>query len=601
MFGFYKSDQTMLVLYFNERAVQFPFDKSKTDLLSEFRKLGWVPLKTRLNDFLKINPYNQEALGTLFSSAVGDLQQLVSSNRQQPMQNDNIAMQSFIEVLNMIYDADSMDWMTNISILSSFARLASYNNTPILQENLELQKILNNILELLEKEIIRYPYSALRYSNWAGLATIAKIPDPRRLLSKLNFPPSNVKMYDFVSRLAEPLFSNSKMNENFKYQIDEESKAFLVDDAFSFLDYGVEWMERQDPYLDGVFSEAHLRFATNYIGYLIEFRRFPELIKYLNNVRIKVGVDWPKLVNELKKPAIFHFRDIKNIPRSSKKKVDEIMALPTAVGEANKRISGISASHNFSKESYDKLFAALTRRKVHSILTKDANLPKNSWTLRNKNALIASGSIIPNDNNINDNSEILELVELMRKEEFKNLATIEQFIRMNPDCHDAMNLYCTEAAKYLPDLELENKIFNYSSITRTPPPFDAYSKMTNKDNWSRLASDAIGEGLLRLCDAPSSIERNPWLNLSRWEDMDLHKNAIDWYAFLKNANFWHAPVYYVQHTVMPEVVFVKFLSQAEKATDWITILSACRVRYEWDQKKCQNEKILATWKRAEGM
>ena len=110
----------------------------------------------------------------------------------------------------------------------------------------------------------------------------------------------------------------------------------------------------------------------------------------------------------------------------------------------------------------------------------------------------------------------------------------------------------------------------------------------------------IAEGLLRLSDAPSSSqEKNPWQFLSRWEDLDLDKNAIDWHAFIKNGVFWFHPMYYVTSSGMPEVVFVKYLRQAEKAQDWASVLSACEARYSLDKKNCQDETILAAWEKAE--
>jgi hypothetical protein len=57
-------------------------------------------------------------------------------------------------------------------------------------------------------------------------------------------------------------------------------------------------------------------------------------------------------------------------------------------------------------------------------------------------------------------------------------------------------------------------------------------------------------------------------------------------------------MYYVQRTPMPEAVFAKYLNQAVKTGDWNSVFSACGARFQWDEKKCQNEKILAAWKQA---
>jgi uroporphyrinogen-III decarboxylase len=124
--------------------------------------------------------------------------------------------------------------------------------------------------------------------------------------------------------------------------------------------------------------------------------------------------------------------------------------------------------------------------------------------------------------------------------------------------------------------------------------------MEDKENWARLATRVISEGLERLKDAPSSgYDRNPWLNLSRWEDLDLDKNAIDWYSFMKNNVFWYHPMYYVTGNVMPEAVFAKYLIQAKKAMDWASVLAACEARYSLDKKSCQSETILKAWNQAQ--
>ena len=181
--------------------------------------------------------------------------------------------------------------------------------------------------------------------------------------------------------------------------------------------------------------------------------------------------------------------------------------------------------------------------------------------------------------------------------------------RLNPDNHDLMDIYCEKAAKLLPDEELEQKILIYSKLTHTSPSRTAYSRMRNKDEWSRLASKAIGEGLLKLNDAPFNGS-NPygpaasiWQNLSYWEDLDPQKNSIDWHAFLKDSVFLHKPYYYFSYssslTKIPGDVFIKYLNQAELAGDMKAVLDACRARYDWKKEDCMNGGVLAMWERAE--
>jgi hypothetical protein len=75
---------------------------------------------------------------------------------------------------------------------------------------------------------------------------------------------------------------------------------------------------------------------------------------------------------------------------------------------------------------------------------------------------VKSGLITPIEDNSAGASETSELFGLILEEEFKNLIKLEQFIILNPDNLDAMDIYCENAAKFLPNKELEQKILNYS-------------------------------------------------------------------------------------------------------------------------------------------
>jgi hypothetical protein len=79
----------------------------------------------------------------------------------------------------------------------------------------------------------------------------------------------------------------------------------------------------------------------------------------------------------------------------------------------------------------------------------------------------------------------------------------------------------------------------------------------------------------------------------------LQRNAIDWYAFIKTTEFWYDPMYYVQASVMPETVFMKYLNQAQRAADWGAVVSACEARFVLDKRGCSSEIILNAWIEAE--
>jgi hypothetical protein len=531
-----KPDQPMFLLYFNGNAAQVSYDEKKNtvdaDLLREFRKLGWAPVETRLEEFLKHSPRNQDALAVNFSMSTQNLQTLASNSRINAMPPEVLAqapaeilnrlgqqnantLPAFIKALSMINGADSLDWMSNSSAHTSLAAVSMCTNAPVLTENIELQRAVNNLMDLIVKDIKRRPNSYFLYRHWASFASIAKNPDPRKLLDEVAFPPGSQKVYDLFSQLAEPFFNNPKVTKNLTLNVDE---------GFKFLHYAAEWIEEQGPPPDGIFSDAYARLAISTAQYMIQFRRHAELENYLHEIRSKSGSYWVSIVDGLKNPS-FRSReqDISDLPRSTRARIDEILKLPPLDGGTKKQ----------------------------------------------------GGLVV-------------------------SLETLELFINRNPDCHEAMDMYCAEAVKHLPDEELESKIYRYTAITHTPPPLWAYPKMGNKENWSALISRAIGEGLLRLNRAPSAMdmERNLWLNLSNWEDLDSEKNAIDWHGFLKNTEFWYDPMYYVQRSIMHEAVFAKYLSQAMKAGDWNSVFSACGARFQWDEKKCQNEKYLAAWKQA---
>ena len=562
--------QTMLVLYFNKKAVQFPFDTQKTDLLQEFVKLGWVPLETRIENFLKRNPNNQNAISMLINREIKKIDDL---NRE--------SLPSFIRTIEKLNNADSMEWLSVPSMIRTMASRPEFANKSILKESPEFQRALNNLLVKIEKEMIRDPYQFMYHFNWTSFACMSQNPDPWKILSQINFPPGNKKMEMGASivDLAESLFHNNR----------EKS-------GFDFLNDAENFIEIQD-IPKGSFNDTLYYFATNKIFFLIKYKRYSELEKYLRDLNNKVGPEWPKYVKAIELPTSPGLIDIKKLP--NRRQIEEILKLPT-LGSNEKYFNGILIAHNFSQEIIDKLNAGLSAKKINFDLTQDARLDKNSYTLKNANILINTGSIVQKNDN-KDDSDISELMELTINEEYKNLTALEKFIQQNPDNFEAINMYCSEAAKFLPSESLENKLLNYSSTTGIPISIEAYSKMQNKGNWSRLASKVIAEGLIRLKDAPSGIGGDTWTNLSNWEDLDISRNAIDWYGFFgESADFWYDPLYYMQPQIMPEIVFLKYLNGAERVADWKAILMACETRFSMDKKKCQNEQILKMWEIATG-
>ena len=598
-------DQTMLVLYFNGQGVQFPFDKdSEIDLLSEFSKLGWKPVEARLGEFLMQYPYNQEALSLSYSIALEKLASHIFPYRQS-LSNANTdkasgdeALSSFIEAMKLIVKDGGLDWMTHgLTSLRTLYDLGTLSNLPTLTENTEFQLVLGYFVNLIEKEIKQRPlatYAQKRYNYWANYSALLKNrPDPMEFLHGLRFPKGNYALIDVISPIADTYITNPRADQNGNP---------IVNDAFKFLNDAGEWMLGQDPHLDGPFRLTFATFAIKKAQLMIMFQRYSELETHLEDTRTRVGTDWNEVVNGIKNPEFFTEQEKKldDMPQSARKRIDAILDLPP-ITQSKIYFRGILISHNFPRESFDRLRSALLQGKVNFYLTQDRALPRDSWSLFNANVLVGSGSIVPTAEGDSYISEFGELLGAIREEERKNLMELEAFIRMNPDHLDAMDMYCEEAAKFLPDKELEQKMLNYSRLTYTPPSLDAYSKMTNKEDWSRLATKVIGEGLLRLSEVPISATRNPWLNLSQWEDLDIQKNPIDWYGFMKNSVFWYAPEYYFAplEAPMPEPVFTKYLNQAELAGDWKAVLAACTAIFRFDKKRCSDKRILATWERAE--
>lgn len=616
MFGLVaRPSQTMLVLYFNNNAVQFPFERQEINFVQEFKKLGWLPLSVNLENFLNRNPYNQDALATLFQTNITNLNKLVLQERISLLDSslatmarsqlglndmpDSNTLPSLIKTFEMINSAGKLDWMFCRSGATSLAIIRrNAAAVPSLLESREFQQALSGTLALIENEIARYPFSPSLYSHWASFANMAQSPDPRKILSQISFPPGSRAVPSTLYLLATPFFLNITIENNFV--------KFLSGDGFQFFNDLEEWMEAQDQdiYKGGVFSEAFLQLAIEKSRQLIRFHRHSEIEKYLESLRYKLGSNWPKFVSAIKLPMTSD-TDIKNLPNLNK--IEEILGLPT-IEEGEKRFNAILVLHNFSQKSFDKLNNALIGNKMHFYTRQDTRLPKNSWLLKNANVQITSGSIVPDDNeNTTDNpEEVKELLEIIHKEEFKNLNALERFIQQNPENFDAMDMYIEEAARFLPNEALENKTYVYSAKTGTPPSIQAYSKMSDKENWSHLASRMIIQELIRLKDALSVVivgsagTRSPWFNLSSWEVFDINKTPVDYYGFFKDTDsFWHKPIYYTQQLFMPETIFIKYLMGAEKATDWRAVLEACEMRFNDDKKNCRNEQILEAWNKAE--
>jgi hypothetical protein len=590
------------VLYFKGNTRQFYFDKNTDiDFLSEFSRMGWVSAQLRLENFLIQNPYNQEAISRLFSLAVRELKKQIDSGKQQTTMLSTIddkalddALSLFVKTLELIVEANAFEWMTYTSSIFPLFDLRSLGNAPVITENKKIQIVLTDLLELLERSIIQRPLSQqFRYMFWAGFATIMKNrPDPMIFLRNLSFPKNtSIITHMMLSAIAEQYSKYPKTNE------DGEP---VLSEILTFFKSAAEWMLEWDPNLDGVFSSEFKELAKIQAITLIKLQMYSELEKHLNDTRMLVGSYWSEIVNELKTN---HDNDgrLDDIPQLNRKRIDAILELPALTKNINP-FKGILISHNFDKESFDKLHNVLSLRKVYFPLRQNRSIPENSWSLFNSNVHVASGSINTLKDDSNSISEFDQLVELARKEEIKNLMALERLLRSYPDNYDIMDIYCEEAAKLLPDKELEQKILNYTKLTHTAPHIIAYSRMENKDDWASLTSKVIGEGLLNLNDIPFSSAVNPWLNLSDWEDLDPQKNSIDWYTFLKESVLLYQPYYYLcfySRIQIPGVVFIKYLNQAELAGDTMAVIDACRAKFDWKKENCKSEKILAIWENAE--
>jgi hypothetical protein len=453
---------------------------------------------------------------------------------------------------------------------------------------------LNALLALIEGEIVRHPTVARNIQLWASFANMAKNPDPRAVLDKISFPPGS-KTIPRLSQLAIPLFSRGKFSEGFKFLKELE-----------------EWMDAQASEKGDMFNDAFLDVAVEKTKYLILDERISEIKSYVEGIRYKLASNWPKFVEQIKNPNI-RSTGMTRIPSQENitkigdyfKELFELPAMPATEADGEKRFDGILVLHNFSQHSFDKLHANLVSGKVNFYTRQDASLAKNSWALKNMNNLVASGAVAPTEDDASD--EIKELMGIIHNEERKNLNRLALFIRQNPDNYDAMDMYCMEAAKFLPDEAIENMLYAYSAKTCTPPTLEAYSKFSDKEKWSKLASSMVIKGLVKLKDSPSFLSssatgatNNPLANLNNWESLDKNNYAIDWYGFFKTPEgFWYMPMYYIQNHFMPEPIFVKYLVGAEKAGDWGNILKACEIRFDSDKTKCRNEQILEYWNKSQ--
>ena len=330
----FRPSQDMLDLYYDGNAVQFPFDETKTDLLQEFRKLGWSPPEERLRDYLVNNPNDQEALGLYFELITGKIQTLVTdsqraadpaASRIQILSSgdgdepDPSALPKFIDAMKMLNEAKALDWLSVMKIPLMF-QLRFFAGAPILSENREFQQEINAFVELLGNTIKSHPSAIWRYNYWAGFAALTKKPDPAKLLSELSIPPGGQRMQDIVSQLANIYFDTPLRGEDAKS---------IIDEGFKFLDAGAEWMEATDPHLNGTFAYAYVRLAIGKTEKLIRYKRFSEIEKYLEDLRTKAGLNWSDITEGLKNPQFaFSGKAIDEIPDPYKKKVDEILERP---------------------------------------------------------------------------------------------------------------------------------------------------------------------------------------------------------------------------------------------------------------------------------
>jgi hypothetical protein len=417
-------------------------------------------------------------------------------------------------------------------------------------------------------------------------------------LRELNFPKG-------TDAFMKPLFEGSIITDLSLDRLKLGQDKQFVEEGFLYLEDVEEWMLECDPRLDDIFRVAFPHLEVERARLMIQYQRYQELEKHLENMRNILGSGWKNFVDDMRKPSVFTERNqnIDDLSQSNKARINTILELP-APANGIEPFNGIIVSHNLDEEIFNKLQSTLQERKVRSSLPRNSALPKNAWMLYNADAQVASGSLAPAVGESSDNTEITELLERIHEVDHKNFLALKQFVRLNPEHIDAIDILCADAAKFLPDEELGKELLRYARQTRTPPSPEAYSKMNNKDDWSSLAAREIREGLSRLSDVPTDELKNPWLNLSRWEDLDPQKNRIDWHSFLKDTVFWYAPEYYFYPfgAPMPGPVLIKYLNCAELAKDWNAVLVACRRRYSWDKKYPRmDEKISAAWEKAESM
>ncbi|MDR0498302.1 MAG: hypothetical protein LBH03_01045 [Holophagales bacterium] len=598
----YSKNHAMFVLYFNGNSTQFPCDiNSNVDISQRLRNLGWKPTKERLEEFLALNPYNQEAISKLFTLTLQDLKNQTFPPKTQNFASVNRkddALPSFLKALKLLVSSEAMEWMT-IGLTANLSRinLGELRKAQILSDNSEFQLLLNDYVRLIEKNIKQRPLSVqLLYRYWFLFNSLKRNPTPlTSFLRELNFPKGTDTFMsdDFIHDVVLDLARNQA-----RY-----SDKNTTDKAFHLLDEATEWMLEKDPRLDDVFGHFFVSFAMDKARLLIQYHRYLELEKHLEDTKNLIDARWSQFVIDIKKPGTFKEQNLDDIPQINRVRIDSLLELPPSIKNI-KPFNGISLIHNIDENIFNKVVYTLQQKKVYSSLTRNNSFSRNSWLVYNAGSHVASGSILPVDGESSYNAKILdELFAIIFEIDQANFLILKQFVKENPDNLDAIDIYCTDASKFLPDEELENSLLRCHSRTHTPPSLEAFSKMKNKDEWYRLASRVIAEDLLRINDTPISSFRNPWLNLSRWEDLEPDKFSIDWYSLLKDSVFWYSPEYYFAaiEAPMPEVVFTKYLNQAEMAKDWEAVILACRTRYRWDKNKVKEGKIQLAWERAETM
>jgi len=319
----------------------------------------------------------------------------------------------------------------------------------------------------------------------------------------------------------------------------------------------------------------------------------------LEEIWPKLDSEWPKFAKNLKESLDTKLKSGELEQSLITSRIFDTLNSPPIIHE--KSFNGILLTHNLPLNFYNKIIAILKQKKVVFYATQDIRLSPDSWTVKNENIFVAEGII----NNTSDDADFVreskELMNLIDKEERTNFDKLKIFIAKNPNNFIAKDLYCEKAVNYLPDKDIESAIYNFTSATRTPITSEMYSQMQDKPKWSALIQRIITELLAEINEAPTATSNdiNPWLRLSRWEDLDISKFSIDWHSLVHDIQHWHNPSFYVTSGIMPEVVFVKYLRQAEKKSDWKAILSACETRYDYTKGQCRNEQILNIWTLAE--